>query len=75
VAGRWYIHSVYQDGLTNYGRVIGNWFRRPTRTAGLIRRPQRDAKLGWEPPVRRIGSTALPYVETSSRLDPLPALP
>ncbi len=22
----WYTHTIYQDGLTNYGRVIGNWF-------------------------------------------------
>jgi hypothetical protein len=22
----WYVHSVYQDGLTNYGHVVGNWF-------------------------------------------------
>jgi hypothetical protein len=22
----WYIHSIYQDGLTNYDRVVGNWF-------------------------------------------------
>jgi hypothetical protein len=22
----WYIHFIYQDGLTNYGRVVGNWF-------------------------------------------------
>jgi hypothetical protein len=22
----WYTHNVYLDGMTNYGRVIGNWF-------------------------------------------------
>src|SRR3981081_2093689 len=22
----WYVHSVYLDGMTNYGRVTGNWF-------------------------------------------------
>jgi hypothetical protein len=22
----WYVHSVYQDGMTNYGHVVGNWF-------------------------------------------------
>jgi hypothetical protein len=22
----WYTHFVYQDGLTNYGHVVGNWF-------------------------------------------------
>jgi hypothetical protein len=22
----WYVHHIYQDGLSNYGNVIGNWF-------------------------------------------------
>lgn len=22
----WYTHNIYQDGMTNYGRVTGNWF-------------------------------------------------
>jgi hypothetical protein len=22
----WYVHHIYQDGLTNYNAVIGNWF-------------------------------------------------
>jgi hypothetical protein len=22
----WYTHFIYQDGMTNFGRVIGNWF-------------------------------------------------
>jgi hypothetical protein len=46
----WYIHNVYQDGLTNYGRVIGNWFGDQRVFGDGIGGRSEMASLGWEPP-------------------------
>jgi hypothetical protein len=46
----WYIHSVYQDGLTNYGRVIGHWFGDQRVPQDYIGGRSEMVKLGWEPP-------------------------
>jgi hypothetical protein len=44
----WYIHHIYQDGLTNHGIVIGNWFgdqRQYNDEAGGM---SRMVRLGWQ---------------------------
>ena len=46
----WYIHSVYLDGLTNYGRVVGNWFGDQRVFNDGVGGRSGTAKLGWEPP-------------------------
>ena len=44
----WYVHHIYQDGLTNHGNVIGNWFgdwRRPNDGVGG---QQQMLRIGWQ---------------------------
>ncbi len=46
----WYVHSVYRDGLTNYGRVVGNWFGDQRKLGDGVGGRSSMAQLGWEPP-------------------------
>jgi len=46
----WYVHSVYLDGLTNYGRVIGNWFGDQRITGDGVGGRSQMAALGWDTP-------------------------
>lgn len=46
----WYVHSVYLDGLTNYGRVIGNWFGDQRVFGDGVGGRSNMMSLGWEPP-------------------------
>ncbi len=46
----WYVHSVYLDGLTNYGKVIGNWFGDQRVPGDAVGGRSSMASLGWEPP-------------------------
>ena len=54
----WYVHHIYQDGLTNHGNVIGNWFgdwRRPNDAVGghqQMLRIARQLKAGSESGLR-----------------------
>ena len=47
---QWYIHSVYLDGLTNYGRVVGNWFGDQRVFGDGVGGRSSMVQLGWEPP-------------------------
>ena len=46
----WYTHTVYLDGLTNYGRVVGNWFGDQRVFGDGVGGRSSMAQLGWEPP-------------------------
>ncbi len=46
----WYVHDVYLDGLTNYGRVIGNWFGDQRKFGDGVGGRSETAILGWSPP-------------------------
>jgi hypothetical protein len=46
----WYVHSVYLDGLTNYRRVVGNWFGDQRQFGDGVGGRSSMAQLGWEPP-------------------------
>jgi hypothetical protein len=46
----WYVHNVYLDGLTNYGRVIGNWFGDQRVFGDGVGGRSEMVSLGWEPP-------------------------
>jgi Capsule assembly protein Wzi len=46
----WYVHSVYLDGLTNYRRVVGNWFGDQREFGDGVGGRSAMAQLGWEPP-------------------------
>lgn len=44
----WYVHHIYPDGLTNYGKVIGHWFgeaRVPGDSVGGVAQTWR---VGWQ---------------------------
>jgi hypothetical protein len=46
----WYVHSVYLDGMTNYGRVTGNWFGDQRVFGDGIGGRSQMVSLGWEAP-------------------------
>jgi len=46
----WYVHSVYLDGLTNYHRVIGNWFGDQRLFNDDVGGRSGSMMLGYEPP-------------------------
>jgi hypothetical protein len=46
----WYTHSVYLDGLTNYGRVVGNWFGDQRVFNDFIGGRSHMARIGWDAP-------------------------
>ncbi|MFL6601393.1 MAG: capsule assembly Wzi family protein [Steroidobacteraceae bacterium] len=46
----WYVHTVYLDGLTNYGRVVGNWFGDQRAPGDGVGGHSSMARLGWTPP-------------------------
>jgi len=46
----WYVHSVYLDGMTNYGRVTGNWFGDQRQPGDGVGGHSGMVQLGYEPP-------------------------
>jgi hypothetical protein len=46
----WYVHTVYLDGLTNYGRATGHWFGDQRVSGDGVGGRSNMASLGWEPP-------------------------
>ena len=46
----WYTHGVYQDGLTNDGRVVGAWFGDQRVFNDGVGGKSGMVRLGWEPP-------------------------
>jgi hypothetical protein len=46
----WYVHTVYLDGLTNYGLVVGNWFGDQRVFGDGVGGRSGTAIVGWEPP-------------------------
>jgi len=44
----WYVHSIYQDGLTNYGNVIGHWFGDQRVRNDGVGGQSRMARLRWQ---------------------------
>jgi len=46
----WYTHNVYLDGMTNYGRVTGNWFGDQRALHDDAGGRSQMIKLGYEPP-------------------------
>ena len=45
----WYVNSIWQDGLINHGRVVGNWFGDQRVLNDFIGGQSEMARLGWEP--------------------------
>jgi hypothetical protein len=46
----WYVHGVYQDGLTNHGLVIGHWFGDQRQFNYDIGGISHMLRLGWQAP-------------------------
>jgi len=44
----WYTHTVYLDGLTNYGRVVGNWFGDQRVPGDSVGGRSAMVRLGWD---------------------------
>jgi hypothetical protein len=51
----WYIHSIYRDGLTHEGHVLGHWGGDARRLGHGIGAQSHTLMLGWRPP---FGGTA-----------------
>jgi Capsule assembly protein Wzi len=44
----WYTHFVYQDGMTNYGRVLGNWFGDQRQFNDGVGGRSQSVRLAWD---------------------------
>jgi hypothetical protein len=45
---QWYIHGVYQDGMTNYGRVLGNWSGDQRQFNDGVGGRSQMIRIGWD---------------------------
>jgi hypothetical protein len=45
----WYTHSIYRDGLTNDGHVIGHWGADSRRFRNAVGAQAHVLRIGWEP--------------------------
>jgi hypothetical protein len=45
---QWYIHGTYQDGMTNYGRVLGNWFGDQRQFNDGVGGRSQMIRIGWD---------------------------
>jgi hypothetical protein len=46
----WYVHSIYLDGLTNEGHVLGHWGADSRVPGDAVGAQTHMLRLGWEPP-------------------------
>ncbi len=46
----WYVHNVYLDGMTNYGRVTGHWFGDERVFGDGVGGRSQMVSLGYDPP-------------------------
>jgi len=44
----WYVHPIWQDGMTNYGLVIGNWFGDQREFNDGVGGRSATAQLNWD---------------------------
>ncbi len=44
----WYVHSVWQDGMTNYGIVVSNWFGDERVFNDSVGGHSATVRLGWD---------------------------
>jgi hypothetical protein len=45
----WYVHGIYQDGLTNEGNVIGHWGADYRAAGDGVGARSSMARIGWQP--------------------------
>ncbi|HYL71598.1 MAG TPA: capsule assembly Wzi family protein, partial [Candidatus Dormibacteraeota bacterium] len=46
----WYVHFIFQDGMTNYGDVLGTWGADHRVFGDGVGARSQMLRLGWEPP-------------------------
>jgi hypothetical protein len=46
----WYVHGIYNDGLTHEGRVVGHWFGDQRRALDGVGGQSHMMRLGWDAP-------------------------
>jgi hypothetical protein len=46
----WYVHSIFLDGMTNYGDVLGTWGADQRNFGSGVGARSQMLRLGWEPP-------------------------
>jgi hypothetical protein len=46
----WYVHFIFQDGMTNYGDVLGTWGADQRVFGDGVGARSQMLRLGWEPP-------------------------
>ncbi len=46
----WYVHSIFLDGMTNYGLVLGTWGADQRNFNDGVGARSQMLRLGWEPP-------------------------
>jgi hypothetical protein len=61
----WYVHHIYQDGLTNYGRVLGEWCGDWRAVGDEVGGECQSLKLGWQRPSGASLSATLRTVQNS----------
>jgi hypothetical protein len=44
----WYVHHIYQDGLSNHGYVVGHWFGDQRRSGDGAGGVSHMVRLGWQ---------------------------
>jgi len=46
----WYVHSIFLDGMTNYGLVLGTWGADQRNFNDGVGARSQMLRIGWEPP-------------------------
>ncbi|HEY2275845.1 MAG TPA: capsule assembly Wzi family protein [Steroidobacteraceae bacterium] len=46
----WYVHSIFLDGMTNYGLVLGTWGADQRNFGDGVGARSHMLRIGWEPP-------------------------
>ncbi len=46
----WYVHEVYQDGMTNFGHVTGHWGADQRILGDGVGAQSHIVRVGWQPP-------------------------
>ncbi len=46
----WYVHNIFQDGMSNDGLVLGNWGADQRRFGDGVGARSQMLRVGWEPP-------------------------
>jgi hypothetical protein len=46
----WYVHFIFQDGMTNYGDVLGTWGADQRNFGDGVGARSQMLRIGWEPP-------------------------